>query len=238
MSFYIALIYYRPRKPPIVTANDLATVVARLAETGKLKPSGMYGAKVKFGDSIDADDRETTLYEPQETGVILVGEIEWDLNCCSLTSVEEVIKSLFGNHNRIYRALIFLGTPTPDVLEPVSRVNSPENTHDFVPYDLSLEIGPIIAGDMATEELIQVGWISLNLSGSGYLYPWSLTEAVRRASSSESIRELTDVVRTMWPVSAAAPEAEIVELRRRIPDVWPYEADRPWDWYWGAHETG
>jgi len=238
MSFFTSLMYYRPRKPPIVTANDLAMVVSRLADTGKFAPSGLFGAKVKFGDAIDADDRDTVWYEPQDTGVILVGEIEWDINSPALASADDVIAALSGNHDSVYRALISLGTPTPDVLEPITRVGSPENTRDFLPYDLSLEIGPVAAGLLSTDKSVQVGWMSLSFSGSGYFYPWSLAEVVRRASSARSIKALADIVRAMWPVPTAVPEPEIVEIRRQIPDVWPYEVDRPWDWYWGAHETG
>ncbi len=238
MSFYSSLKFYRPRKPPVVIANELATVIARIADTGKLCSSGMYGVKVKFGDSIDSDDRETNWYEPQETGIILVGEIDWDIELRALSDGKEVVNALSGNQKPIYRAHISLGTPMPDVLEPITRVDSPENEIDFVPSDLSLEIGPIIAGNMATEEPVQVGWISLNFSGYGYFYPWSLAETMLRANSSEPIKALTDIVRTTWPVPSAAPEQEIVEIRRQIPDVWPYEVDRPWDWYWGAHETG
>jgi hypothetical protein len=239
MSFYTALMFYRPRKPPIVTANDLATVMLLLAETGKLNANDQCRAKVKFGESIDADNEETTRYEYTSTpGIMRVSEIEWDFKSPAAESMDRVIKALSRNLSPIYRANIFLGSPTSDVLEPVTRVRSPQNTIDFLPCDLSLEFGPIMAGQLSTEEPVQVGWISLSLSGSGYLYPWTLAEALDRASTSISIKTFTDVVRNMWPVQSEDPEPQIVALRRQIPDVWPYAADRPWDWFWGAQETG
>src|SRR6476620_10564184 len=111
MSFYLSLMFYRPRKPPVVTANDLAVVISHLADTGKLSSSGTFGAKIKFGDAIDADNKETICYEPQETGIIHVGEIEWDIASSTLKSAMEVMEMLSGNCERIYRANIFLGTP-------------------------------------------------------------------------------------------------------------------------------
>jgi hypothetical protein len=238
MSFFTTLKYYRPRKPPLVAGDDLAVVVARLAATGKLTGSGTYGVKIKFGEAIDADDKGTIWYESVLPNLMRVGEIEWDLNPGTLRSIDEVIGALKGNTSPVYRAHVFMGTPTADVLEPITREDSPENNIHFLPSDFSLELGPVSAGLLSTEDTVQVGWMSLNLGGSGYLYPWSLSEVLERASSSAAIKALTDVVQAMWPVPSVAPEKEIVEIRRQLPDIWPYEAERAWDWYWGVHESG
>jgi hypothetical protein len=230
--------YYRPRKPPLVTADDLASVVAELSKTSKLTTSGMYGLKVKFGEAIDRDDKETIWYEQTAPGVARVHEIEWDIELSRAKGMDDIQMALAGDSRTIYRANVFLGMPTNDVLAPVTRMNSPENEIHYLPDTLALQIGPINAGLLSSDECVQVGWIALSLSGSGYLYPWTLADALERAATSQPIQVLTDIMRARWPVPPAVPDPEITELRRQLPDVWPHsDVDRKWDWYWGALET-
>jgi hypothetical protein len=101
-----------------------------------------------------------------------------------------------------------------------------------------MEIGPIISCDLGSEDLFHVGWLSVSLSGYGYLYPWTFAELVQRAEGDSSIRRVTELCRATWPVEAGRRDRRQKTLRKRMGDLWPYpEIDRPWDWYWGLSES-
>jgi hypothetical protein len=138
----------------------------------------------------------------------------------------------------IYRASISLGMPTDAVLEPITRKDSPENDHNYEPDMLSIEIGPIEIFDLKSEAPALCGWIGLSLSGYGYLFPWTFRDVVERLEATAEIGKLTQLCRSHWPVPTEKPDRAILKARRQLGTVWPYEADKPWDWYRGMQESG
>jgi hypothetical protein len=165
-------------------------------------------------------------------------DIDWDINETRLPGIDSMCQRLKGDTRRIYRAFAVLGNATDEILQPITRVNSPENTIDYTPYDLSIEVGPVVACALSSESPAGVGWIALGLSGDGYLYPWTLSEIVCRAEASPAIVRLSDVCRTMWPVEPQRPGPEVVRARQQRRDIWPYDdCDRSADWFWSVHET-
>jgi hypothetical protein len=101
-----------------------------------------------------------------------------------------------------------------------------------------MEIGPILSCDLGCEAPFHVGWVSVSLSGYGYLYPWSFAELVQRAEGHPAIGRMTDLCRATWPVDAGRPDQQLKKLRKQMGDLWPYpKIDRPWDWYWGLCES-
>ena len=239
MSFFTSLIFYRPRTPPLLTANDLAQFVARLRDTTLLVDGGLRSLKIKFGDAVDQDDKSTTWNEPLGGGRLFVArEIEWDQHLSDPT-IAEMVECLTGDGRRIYRAWISIGALSDEVLQPITRLNSPENDRDFCPDGLSLEVGPIEIYSLGTELIAHVGWIGLSISGSGYLFPWTIQEVVERAATAPAIQRLTDVCRASWPVTPERPEPRIAEARKQLGELWPYaDLHKTWDWYWGVCETG
>ena len=120
----------------------------------------------------------------------------------------------------------------------IQRINSPENKHDLTLGDWTCEIGPIQSFDLRSDEPLQVGWISVSLSGYGYLYPWSFADLVERVEADPGMRRVAELCRKSWPVPVELPDDGIRELRQKVGGLWPYPADLPWDWYWGIAETG
>ena len=192
-----------------------------------------------FGDAIDQDHKPSIIVEESHhPGIYTMAEIDWDVNLSDNPTIEEMIDCLASDQRLIYRASISLGIPIDDVLEPITRVDSPENEIDFTPNSLSIAVGPIECFSLGSDPL-SVGWISLDLCGDGYLFPWTLRDVFERISASSVIRRLTDVCRSFWPVPAELPSPELVELRRQFHEVWPYDQfDKSLDWYWGLQETG
>src|SRR5262249_21460578 len=145
----------------------------------------------------------------------------------------EVPDALEGYDRPLYRALIQLGKATTHIRRHMGRVGSPENEVDLRLTDWSLEIGPMASFDLGSEDLFQVGWISVGLSGYGYLYPWTFAELVRRAEDHPAIRQMTELCRATWPVRSGRPDRQTKRLRKQMGELWPYrEIDRPWGWYW------
>jgi hypothetical protein len=105
MSFYTGLTFYRPRKPPAMTAGDLGRFVAQIRDAGLLADRGLQYLKTRVGDSIDQDDQGTTSYEEAEgaPGAGCVKEIEWDLELARPSGVAEIIAALAGDNRRIVR---------------------------------------------------------------------------------------------------------------------------------------
>ena len=239
MSFFTSLSHYRPGSPPSVTADDLSRFIAQISETSSLTDSGLRLLQVKFGDSIDQDDKGTTWEEESVPGISMVHDIEWDLDLSSQPTHQQMVDSLASDQRRIYRAFVMLGMPIDDVLQPITRENSPENEINYYPDGLSVEIGPIKCYDMASEEPLHVGWISLSLSGGGYLFPWTFRDAHARLQDSSQIRRLADLCRSFWPVALDSLDPQVIQLRKKLNELWPYDQfDQPLDWCWGLQESG
>jgi hypothetical protein len=236
MSFHTTLQFYRPTEPPIVTGADLARFLERLRETATLQDNGWQTLQVKYGERIDADDSEAVWTEPIAPQLSTIRSIAWDIDI-SANGIQQIVDQLRDEPRHIYRAAVSLGTLDEKVVAPITRKGSAENDTDFLPYELGVEIGLIESWLMGDEQICEVGWMSLTLSGSGYLFPWTFPEVVRQLESVPLIGKLTDVCRSTWPVAPGPLNRKVVEFRRKMGKVWPYEDyDRPWDWYWAARE--
>jgi hypothetical protein len=238
MSFDTTLQYYRPTEPPRVTGADLARFVRGFHDLKLVDEDGRRTVQVKFGEAIDQDERPTSWNEPVNNVVSVSREIEWDLNdrCESLQAAADWL----AEHPRpVYRAYLDLGLATDEVFEHLRRIDSPENDVNLLLDSWSLEIGPVESHDIEAQRVFHVGWISVEISGHGYLYPWTFAELVQRAEDHPSLRRLTEFCRTVWPVRPLRPNGWTRRGRKRMGELWPYrELDRPWDWFWGLCESG
>jgi hypothetical protein len=238
MSFYTTVKLYRPGPPPLITGGDLSRFITAIYDCHVLTEEGLKTVSIKFGDPIDSDDEGIIWEEETVPFVYVVHEIEWDIDLSTLESVHEIIKELDSDTRPVYRASIMLGTPTDDLLAPITRHGSPENRIGFIPDTLSVGVGPVFMSNLEYDESPQVGWIDVGLSGYGYLYPWTFREVVDRLEASPEARRIAHVCRSFWPVEPALPDRKTRALRRRLRNLWPYDdVAQPWDWYWGLTET-
>lgn len=238
MSFFTTLEFYRPTKPPVITGESLAHFI-RSFEGLKVSDAGQgISLKLKFGDAIDQDEQPTTWDEPVNDVVSVSKEIEWDMQR-GFRSSAEVAEALTPAEQPIYRAFVRLGSATADVCQQVNRKNSLENRIDLALDSWALEIEPIVSGSLACEEHFVVGWISVSLSGYGYLFPWKFCDLIERAEGHAGIRQVTDLCKATWPVPAIPPTRSQIDGRRLMGELWPYSRpELPMDWYWGLCETG
>lgn len=238
MSFYTSLIYHRPGTPPLVKSADLSNFLRRIHDTKLLDEGGGTTLKIKFGKSIDYNKKRTWHLKRLTSGLFSYQEIEWDLELSDATLLE-MIERIASDQRTIYRAFVILGNPIQDVLRPLTRQNSPENEIDFLPFDLSLELGPIECGDLASAEPQHVGWIGLGLSGSGYLFPWTFPDVLQRLQASPEIQIITEVCRSFWPVIEPATKSLFTRIRESVVGKTTTNATVvPSDWAWGLNETG
>jgi hypothetical protein len=209
-----------------------------MCETGLLSAAGFYSCQVKFGEAIDRDDNEATVRDQSVREMAVFHDIEWDIDL-KPRGMQEIIDRLTEDLRSIYRANVSLGRPIEQVLQPLARIGSPENEIDYRPDSLSIEIGPIQCYNLESEQPLNVGWIAIGITGYGYLYPWTLKDAVKRLENSPEIRRLMETCRSFWPVRPELPEPHIIEARKQFADLWPYDDfAKPWDWYWGIAESG
>src|SRR5262249_36162625 len=150
----------------------LAQFVLALEKTGTLIDSVLQCLRVKFGQSIDQDELGTT-WEEVVDGIIISHDIEWDIDLRNVSGLKEIVDTLSGDDRRVYRAHLILGSTTKEVLGPITRAHSPENEVDFYPDMISITVGPVYCQSLASEQPALVGWISVDISGGGYLYPWT-----------------------------------------------------------------
>jgi hypothetical protein len=242
MSFFSSLVYYRPTAPPSVTGDDLARFLDLLAQSGAIAQEWLLSLDLKFGRRIDKDAKPATWLEPIKGHPYTARyrDIKWDVDVKhDPGNVAMLLQHLRGEPRSIYRAYIGLGSLADEAAESLRLPPSAENELTFCPDSLSVEVGPVQLCRLACEEPAEVGWVEVRFSGNGYLYPYTLRDLIARAESSPAVRRVTDACRSFWPVEPLPPDAATIGLRKQMGKLWPYDdLDRPWDWYWGIHETG
>ncbi|WP_254506598.1 hypothetical protein [Anatilimnocola floriformis] len=227
MGFYTGLVYYRPGAPPVVTCAELAAWIAAVTATQTLHGGNHLSLKVKFGEAIDQDYETDSIFD-----------LDCEIDSRDFKTVEMMTQQLAGRKETIYRAFVSLDRLRDDVVQPITRVGSPENKIDFWPSYLSLSIGPVQCYELGGEEPIITGCLALSISGNGYLYPWKFADVVRRLEGSAEIQRLMQACRDQWPVAPDKPSAEAVANRQEVGTLWPYDLNKPRDWFWGLQESG
>lgn len=253
MSFYTSLSFYRPTPPPRVTGRAFAGFLAALREAGAFdeRPGGDT-IKVKFGRSIDQDEKGTSIEKPVWgcPGMYEVRDIKWDIG--RHQTLDETLAMLAADDRTIYRAFAFVGVLKPPIMEHL-QTPRPDGSGQFNLnlWDTSVSLGPATVCSMDAEAYFKVGWMRVGLSGNGYLYPWTPRDLTDRAAALPALGQLADACRRTFPVDPAYAgplfgRTRIADLfrakmyaRRRMGDLWPFDRlDVPPDWYWGVEETG
>jgi hypothetical protein len=253
MSFYTSLNLYRPTRPPRVTGPLLAAFVEELCATGLFERTGAEYFHVKFGRSIDKDDRDTAeeVPVPGVPGMFTVRSIKWDVDHDRIALADAL--TILSNHNRpIYRAAVTLGTLRKDVYTALQTQRPPpEVGENMCLWDCNVRLGPVTLASLSDDATFAVGWMSVSFSGNGYLFPWTPRDLTSRAASLPQLQPVVEICRKHFPVhpeasptvlaklSPAARRRRVRELRRRMGELWPLDdLDAPWDWFWGVSETG
>ncbi|HET6881969.1 MAG TPA: hypothetical protein VFI31_17515 [Pirellulales bacterium] len=236
MAFFTTLKFYRPTAPASVSGEALAAFIGAFDKLGVASVYGKLSVDLKFGKAIDADKKPAHWLEPIGNGIATTAEIRWDVSArCG--SLEDVIGLIKDRREPLYRAYVQLGNAVDEVTSGVQRIGSPENEVSLTLDSWSLELGPIHTSSLSVDDSIFVGWMSLNLSGYGYLYPWSFVDLVRRAEAVSAIAKVTSLCRATWPVTTGKPGRRERYARNKMGDLWPYPSkEMPLDWYWGLSE--
>lgn len=238
MSSYSSLILCHAAPPPVVTGASLAAFLRRVAETDAVAGGADLLCQVKFGARIDQDELRAESVEWDESGLIAThGEYDWDYSEChsSLAAVAAAVSGLPGS---IYRAFLDLGGLHEEVVAALTREASPDNEQPLCLCDLSFEIGPV-RGSSLVDRPFFAGWMGLRFSGYGYFFPWTYKEARLRAESVGRVRGLTEACMQTWPLRPTVPSQEVVEVRRRMGELWLYDDPAtPSGWLWIVAETG
>jgi hypothetical protein len=205
ISYTTSLKLYRPTRPPTLTTTALAQFISKLTF---LEDQGQISLSLNFGPHIDADSRHPSCFDLSHP-------------CPSL---RHLIQSLTDHPAPIYRGAISLGDISPDLATHLSHAKRLLEGEELSLSQLSIEIGPVEALRLATDDHFLVGWIGLNFSGPGHVSPWQLRSFVDRASRHSDLQSLFDLCRQTWPVSPACSLP-----RPRYPV--------PWDWQWGIFDA-
>jgi hypothetical protein len=236
MSFDTTLHFLRPSRPPRITGPALGGFVSRLAALHLTSPGRDADVSVSFGSRIDQDRKPTIQMQSLSSQISTLSQIDWDVNERRI-DLAEACAILAGDSRGIYRAHVCLGNLRDDIAARLSRVNSPENSVDLHFGQLVITIEPILLQCLGSMRSAYAGWISLNLSGSGYLWPWTLSELIARAESVAGIRRAMDVCRETFPVAARRPWWWERRRRRSCTAFWPCaDLHALPDWSWGVDE--
>ncbi len=246
MSFYTTLSFYRPTRPPKLNGGDLAKFVTMFASLG-LSQDGIIRYGIKFGRSIDKDEKPISSDDPPVNGISIVRFPAYDAEGTfeTLAELAEALKKIDGT---IYRANLSLGLVTDSIFESLRRLPSEENEEALTLDSWTLEIGPTQSYSMGSDDMFLVGLIAISLHGYGYLYPWTLRDLIDRAEAiapivglMEGCRRLWPIVPSQrtWPINPNQPGRRVIKARQRMGKLWPYDRpDLPWDWFWGLGESG
>jgi len=238
MSFFTTIHFYRPGPALVISTAQLADFMERVAETGitTCEPSSLH---LKYGKCIDKDMKPSYWWEPvNETGVISFGRsVRWNIDRYDLDFQSSL--SILRNHDKsVYRALIDVGALADHIIAALSRDPGPENERGLYPDSLSIELGPTTISDPNEEPEYLVGWMSINLSGNGYLFPWTHRDLIIRLNACHEVQRLMSLCRETWPVEPLIPSPDVIALRKEMGELWGGDDyDAPADWRWGIQES-
>lgn len=234
-----------------MTGPILADFVRALARTGVFDPGQGDYFHVKFGRSIDKDEKSTTIYEPIAgiPSISTVRSIPWDIEHSHIPQSDAI--ALLKKHDRsLYRASVSLGMLRKDLFEALQTPRPDDGQMNLGLWDCHVILEPVELSTLDGDDTFLVGWMSVSISGNGYCFPWTPRDLTSRAASLNTLRPMTEVCRQFFPVdpagtpnvmtklSPALRRRKVRAMRKRMGDLWPFEdLDREWDWFWGVSET-
>ncbi len=265
MGFYSEAVYYRPGEAPVVTAKEVGAFLQKLLQTDFIKASRLSSADINWGAKITSDVRpffdeqpvNTTTYrqpwwkrlfrnKPRPaftTSITTLKSIDPDFSCDG--DFDELIVKLLSQDGNIGR-LNIVGGLTEEQYQWFQGPHPSGEQLNFRPDSWSLQFGEIglhsITGwDLTDGETISevvVGMMAFSIHGYGYFYPWEFRDWIEKFCIGTPIQEVCSLLRLTWPVTPAAPSADMVKIRRECTGLWPYDKlDAPLGWAWGPSES-
>ena len=235
MAAFTTAHFYRPGPPPIVTMEQLAYFMGTIADVGLIsnfKPT----VKAKFGARIDSDDLPTTITVPLNDLMDEERDIDWDVDK-EFPNLLDAINFMRKRGNRtIYRSWVTLGDLSKDVIDVIDHPALEKGGNALWLDTVGLELAPIIVNTNDDKEF-HVGWMSVNLSGYGYLYPWTHDELRTRIAGQSKLCQIGQLCRSFWPVPLEYPSPETVSLRKEMGQLWGSDLEAPKDWRWVFAES-
>jgi hypothetical protein len=252
MSFYTSLRFYRPTPPPVVSGREFLRFLHDLCSAGVFEARGATVLQIKFGRTIDQDEKSTMVEVPleDEPGVSLIRDIDWDVDEPKIT-LEDAAEMLKGEDRAVYRAFAFIGTVNPAITAALQTRRPDDGEENLALWDGSVSIGPVRVCSLGGDREFQVGWMDVGIGGNGYLWPWTARDLTDRAARLPDLEPLTQVCRSSFPIDPndrsptfkAKRWSDVLRSRRRgrrqMGALWPHDdLDVPADWHWGVAETG
>lgn len=134
MGFYtVASCYRSGPHPPIVTGADLADFCQCVMDMDIIQTDALWGCDLKYGQSIDQDDRSTYCEEQISAHSFLMLDYDWDVSESWITSAETMRLLQQPCPSNIYRARINLGVATQHA--PISSVPNDRYTSVDFPFN-------------------------------------------------------------------------------------------------------
>ncbi len=231
-----SLLFYRPTEPPPITAVALASFLRSFAELSAARDDASAAAQIKFGATVDTDDTPASWDEEVAEGIFVERTLAWDLTV-QAASIHKLADALAHRSATLYRAVLELGPPDSGLCQQLQRPPEDKNDRGLSLERWSLDIGPVHSAAIGSDDFFVIGWVSLRLSGTGSLFPWTFERLVQRAETHPAVRQATELCKTTWPVDPEQPTPRLRRRRQRLGELWPLaDMDAPLDWCWGLLE--
>lgn len=173
---------------------------------------------LKFGGNPSSTQRPFFWWIPTTVTGISVSKSDWDAEH-SPKSSDETLSYLRSHESRtVHRALVNFGAVTDETLARLQREPGPENEIGLYPYDVGLEVGPVdVEPDSDDEELVQIGWAAITISGNGYCYPWTHQELIDRFIETELCDQAREsLIRVFGSPRESAADAQLRACSKRV----------------------
>ena len=225
----------RPGKAPIIGGADLAELVQEIAEAGLIGHHTSQFVQLRYGRRIDSDKKVACDYhETSVPGIVRVQNYPWDSEL-DAGHVDVVRRHLELHPHRIYRAAIGLGEVDDAIAAYLTREPHPANQTAMRLSTLSLEVGAICVGSPHIRPA-HVGWISFEIAGRGYPYPWTEQELIYRIRQVEVIQYLEQILQARWPVTHPPGLLDKIAWKK-IANRMDYVSPGQGSWIWAVSSS-
>ena len=237
MSLFSSLVILLPGPPPKISVRAFRDFSEALRDLNISESSTLTKLKFKFGDSIDCDYEDTSPMEWNASGTSAhFLEYPWD-HQSTAQDWESLWPPEDSNSTNLYRGYFSFGSLKSSFSSELTAMKSSDTQYEFFsPDQLSVQIDPVLPSTLDTELPSCFSFISVNLSGNGFISWQELSLYWDQIRASPELQSLLGVCRQAFP----APEFQRVE--DVLDDIGclflNYSDYAPGDWIVTVQETG
>ena len=216
MGFHTSFHLAYPTDPGVLTGATIKGLIEQLLPHCR-EGSTFRSIGVAYGDRPSSSDRSAAYQVPTEIPGLSLAGFRWDFQSWP-KSTGELLGALTGfEEKNIHRALVAFGALTDEVAARLKREPGPENEIGLYPYDISILIEPIeVEPDDEDDEPVQVGWVAISISGSGYCYPWTQQELIDRCLDTELCHQARRALTLAFgPPKSGSNSVELARCNKR-----------------------